>query len=235
VDAYYPLTSLATPTQADLVAAWTAAPASIEVSLATDGKAIVNFLHDLAVLHGKPLMLSEVGYRSLDGAATEPGTWTTTGIANAILQADLYKALFEVWGQYGGDWFLGIQLWNWEPPASADQPIGYTPQGKPAFQVVEDWLGGRIPAAGRSVEGTQSANVIDGGLGADILRGGAGDDVLRGGAGDDLLCGGPNVIAPLEFTTITVSARGDLVGGVGARSSFSSTGCRSARCSRRAR
>jgi Ca2+-binding RTX toxin-like protein len=217
VDAYYPLSPHAAPDAAELVAAWTVPPASPNVLVATEGKSIVDFLHDLALLHGKPLMLTEVGYRSFEGAAASPGTWDTAGAANQPLQAALYEALFQVWASHGGDWFLGMQLWNWEPGDGSNHATGYTPQGKEALALAAEWLAGTRIAAGRLVEGTASANVLDGGLGSDTLLGGGGDDLLRGGWGDDLLVGGPDVLVALTSTTITVSARGDIVHGVGGR------------------
>jgi hypothetical protein len=94
---------------------------------------------------GKPLMFTEVGYRSTPGAATRP--WDA-GLDNGVdltLQADLYQALFEYWRDV--TWLKGLYLWYWSTdsdPAGQFDP-GYSPQGKTAELIVSQWYGGTVP------------------------------------------------------------------------------------------
>ncbi|MDB5570223.1 MAG: calcium-binding protein, partial [Hyphomicrobiales bacterium] len=217
VNPYIPLATTTTPTLQDLVDAWHSVPADMDVAHALNNLSPIDFLHSLSVAYDKPLMLTEVGYRSVDGAAMSPGDWSATGVVDEAEQAMLYDALFQVFSERGGDWFRGVELWNWEPTTNPDQPTGFTPQGKEALQVISDWFNGVRTGSGFAQQGSGSANVMDGGLYADQLSGGAGDDLIRGGDGDDLLIGGPDHVTTLQTTSISVVAQADVLNGVGAQ------------------
>ncbi len=90
-------------------------------------------LAPLQATYEKPLLFTEVGYRSTAGAAARP--WDS-GLARGVdlrLQADLYAALLEAWAVV--PWFHGVYLWFWstEPGAGGPFDQDYTPQGKPAL------------------------------------------------------------------------------------------------------
>ena len=57
----------------------------------------------------KPIILTEVGYRSITGTAIRPGSWTISGTSDPDAQADAYKAFFQVWTANGGNWLKGVQ------------------------------------------------------------------------------------------------------------------------------
>ncbi|MBM4033803.1 MAG: hypothetical protein FJ291_18755 [Planctomycetes bacterium] len=124
LDAYYPLTAKPDPTLAELQAAWAARGATIE-----------NWLAALDPADRKPVLFTEVGYRSWDGANVDPASQADRGDAGVDLQeqADSYQALFTtLWRQE--TWLVGTYWWNWEvdPNPVWEAPNWYTPQGKPA-------------------------------------------------------------------------------------------------------
>ena len=89
----------------------------------------------------KPVLMTEVGWCSQANAASEP--WDYTKDASEVpldleLQKRLYESYFETW--YGQTGFAGFMLWSWTPNASGPQDRGYTPEGKPAEEVLRRWL-----------------------------------------------------------------------------------------------
>ncbi|HPD14365.1 MAG TPA: hypothetical protein PLE19_05415 [Planctomycetota bacterium] len=128
LDAYYPLTTKTNPTVAELQAAWAARAAMIDAWLAS-----------LDPADRKPVLFTEVGYRSWDGANMDPASQAGKGNANVDLQeqADCYTALFStLWRQES--WLMGVYWWNWEvdPNPVWEAANWYTPQGKPAQAVI---------------------------------------------------------------------------------------------------
>lgn len=216
INAYPPLTTKTDPTVDEMVAAWNNVSANDYWAAAMDHKSPVEFMHALAVEHGKPLLFTETGYRSVDGTNIAPGGWTGSSTQDVQEQRDAFDAFFQVWGSHGGTWFKGAHIWDWDPD-NAYSPTGYSPMGKPAEQLITDWFGGRHQPPGLTIEGSPSADLIDVGGGNDTLSGGVGNDVIRGGGGDDIITGGPDVIPRLERTTITVTGYSPLVDGVGGK------------------
>jgi Glycoside Hydrolase Family 113 len=124
VDAYYPLANRTDPTLAELKSAW---------------QTRVAVLAALAARWQKPIILTEIGYRSIDGAAMHPWDYQITGKIDLKEQADCYRAALE--SVYGQPWFAGIYWWAWSPDprqgGAADD--NYTPHGKPAEDIVTAW------------------------------------------------------------------------------------------------
>jgi hypothetical protein len=58
--------------------------------------------------------MTEVGYRSIDGTAINPGSWTSKAPADLAEQADAYNAFFQVWSAHGGSWLKGVEFWQWD-------------------------------------------------------------------------------------------------------------------------
>ena len=88
----------------------------------------------LRLLHrqtGRPVLLTEIGYCSTDGAGMHPSRYQDAAPLDLGEQADLYWAALEAIAQV--DWIAGISWWNW--PADGSGGPGdaqYTPHGKPA-------------------------------------------------------------------------------------------------------
>jgi Ca2+-binding RTX toxin-like protein len=216
VNTYPPLTSSTTPTVQDLVNAWSEVPFNSYYAAAFDNKSPIDFLHSLSEQYGRPVLMTEVGYRSVDGTAIRPGGWTSSGTADVGEQADAYNAFFQVWTAHGGSWLKGVELWQWDLNNQYSS-TGYSVMGKPAAEVVSQYFHGNGYTPGLTVLGSPGDDNIDLGRGNDVINGGLGNDVILGGAGNDVITGGPGAATRFATTTITLTGYGSVVGGVGAQ------------------
>jgi len=219
VNTYPPLSASTSPTVADLVNAWNQVPTNPYYAAAFDYKSPVDFLHSLAEQYGKPVLMTEVGYRSIDGTAISPGSWNTTGTADVTDQADAFNAFFQVWSEASGSWFKGAEIWQWDL-SNTYSPTGYSPMGKPALDVISHYFHdnpGATSAAPIIINGSAIADVIDVGRGDKIISGGLGDDVIRVRDGTNVIYAGPQTLASLQSTTITLTGYGSVVSGIGAQ------------------
>jgi hypothetical protein len=153
VDAYYPLTTVANPSLDDLKSAW---------------EPIVASLGSLAARWQKPLILTEIGYRSIDGTAMHPWDWQIEGEVDLQEQMDCYLAALE--SIYNQPWLGGIYWWSWSPDPLEGGPDddGYSPHGKPAEDVLRRWYGGlRRSSPRRALEPNpdRSVEILAEGLG----------------------------------------------------------------------
>jgi hypothetical protein len=126
VDAYYSLTEKDNPTVVELKAAWTPH---------------LNRLASLATTWHKPILLTEIGYRSIDGTNRYPADWWTTGTLDPQEQADCYEAALQsLWHQ---PWFAGMFWWTWTTDPSVGGPCNtdFTPYDKPAEDLLRTWYG----------------------------------------------------------------------------------------------
>lgn len=125
VSAYFALSGSAEASEAELTEAWRKHRAELE---------------ELAASTGKPLWITEVGYPSLDGAATAPWDYTRDAEVDLEEQRRCYEAFVRAWD--GADTLAGTIFWNWwGDGGSTDR--SYTPRGKPAAAVLQDWYGGQ--------------------------------------------------------------------------------------------
>lgn len=84
----------------------------------------------------RPVLLTEVGFRSSADAAARPWLWRSDAPLDLALQACLYENLFlTCWDQ---PWMGGVFVWKWEAPprAGGGGDLDFTPQGKPALEVI---------------------------------------------------------------------------------------------------
>jgi len=141
IQAYYPLAKTKDPSAEELRSAW---------------RAIATRLGRLSATFGRSVVLTEVGYRSADGALAEPWKWDAPGRENFEIQKAGFAALFEsVWAR---PWLGGVFVWKWDPRLSARGSgpprvrRDFTPQGKPALDVIRDFYrrnaGGVISSRG---------------------------------------------------------------------------------------
>ena len=86
----------------------------------------------------KPLLFTEIGFKSVPGASSEPWNSTRAGDPDPVEQDHCYQATLAVWSQQG-DWWQGLFWWAWGigQPDACD----YTPWGKPAEQTLRTWFG----------------------------------------------------------------------------------------------
>jgi HEAT repeats len=129
VSAYFNLSDAPDPSPADLAAGWDRALAP---------------LADLSRRFARPVLLTEVGYPAVAGAAKAP--WREgPGPADVWLQSRLYEAAFRAASQR--PWIVGAFPWLWE--GAAEPPFrdpSYSIQGKPAAFTLARWyVGGARP------------------------------------------------------------------------------------------
>jgi hypothetical protein len=140
IQAYFPLAAGERPTVEELVAGWQPHLAEID---------------ELRRRVGKPVVFTEVGYRSTPDAAAEPWRWPQRGHRGGPVEAvDLetqrrcYEAFFRaVWPQ---SWLAGAHFWKWYPSTPTGRGIDpdFTPQGKPALEVLRRGFRDEAPAPG---------------------------------------------------------------------------------------
>lgn len=89
----------------------------------------------------KPIMFSEIGYKSVPGAHKEPFAWWRGGGVDQTEQARDYEALFQFWNEQS--YMTGIHWWDWKsnPYFDSNSDTDYTPQGKQAEQTMKKWYG----------------------------------------------------------------------------------------------
>ncbi len=95
----------------------------------------------LGLQYGKPVIFTEVGYRSITGAHKDPSNWSLGGCYDGNEQLNDYEALLSYWNTQAG--MQGMYLWDWKSRAMAGGPgdVAFTPQGKPAQQLLTQWYG----------------------------------------------------------------------------------------------
>lgn len=131
VDIYFPLTDMARPTINELMAGWTGYNGVY-------GRA--NWVSNIEAWQSrwnKPVIFTEVGYRSATFTARSPWDYSSAGEYDGDLQARAYDAVFRVFGNR--PWMAGALWWNWgvgDNGGAGD--TNYTIANKPAELVVSD-------------------------------------------------------------------------------------------------
>ena len=127
VDAYYALSDHSDPMLEELVEAW---------------EPHVVALAGLSSTWEKPILFTEIGYRSKEGSTQNPWEWVEAGVVDLQEQADAYQAAFE--SVFDQPWFAGMYWWAWDmvPPKDGPCDNHFTPEGKPAEDVLREWYGG---------------------------------------------------------------------------------------------
>ncbi len=87
----------------------------------------------------RPLVITELGYPSVDGAAQAPWDYTGAQPVDLEEQRRCFQAFYEVWAD--APELAGVFFWNWWGPGGPTDRW-YTPRGKPAMHVVDWWYGG---------------------------------------------------------------------------------------------
>jgi hypothetical protein len=124
INAYFPLTNELDPTYEQLVNGWAQWVDQME-----------QFQQEVQ----KPIIFPEIGCASADGAAIRPWEHFQRTEVNLRLQADYYRAIFDVFWQK--PWFYGMHWWYWGTNVrmGGEYNRGFLPQNKPAQDVVEKW------------------------------------------------------------------------------------------------
>lgn len=87
----------------------------------------------------KPVIFTEVGYKSSAGSVDEPWQHATVGELDLELQVKCYKALLQSF--WDKPWFYGVYWWYWgvNPRMGGVENKGFTPQNKPVESVIKEW------------------------------------------------------------------------------------------------
>ncbi len=85
----------------------------------------------------KPVLFTEVGYRSVDGAAQHPWDSQRPGAYNSQEQVNGITAMTQFWSSI--PWMAGIQYWSWISDANCcgAGDTGYEPQNKPGYDALK--------------------------------------------------------------------------------------------------
>ena len=130
ISAYFPLTEMNTPPEVLLNYKW---------------KKYIRKLDKFSSKHQKPILFTEFGYLSVDGAAGK--TWELEEDIrerpiNQRAQANGYNALLRAFSSK--DFWAGGFLWKWFPDGKGHEGYperDYTPQNKMAQEVISKWYG----------------------------------------------------------------------------------------------
>jgi len=126
VDAYFPLTDQAEPSVDELKKVW---------------EPIVFHLGKFSQLWERPIIITEIGYRSIAGANQRAYAETETPLISLQEQANCYQAFFEAFE--GQEWWAGVFWWNWTTDPNQGGPANndFTPHNKPAENVLRENFG----------------------------------------------------------------------------------------------
>ncbi len=133
IDAYFPLTNTNDPSEASLQAAWTSQANSLHTWLSN---------YNTAHSSNLKMLFTETGYASYVGTNKTPYSGpsnSTTPALDLTEQANSYQALMSVMSQQS--WWDGANWWNWtsNPNDGGSSNNNYTPQNKPAQQVLSQF------------------------------------------------------------------------------------------------
>lgn len=127
IDSYFPLAEGSNPSIEEMKMGW---------------KPLISELKSFSKKWDKKILFTEYGFQSVNGGAGKH--WEvdkSIDNANMDVQKNAYEATFEsIWDQ---DWFAGGFLWKWHltPRGVERNTTRFTPQGKPAEEIISKWYG----------------------------------------------------------------------------------------------
>jgi hypothetical protein len=126
VNFYFPVADRTDPTRFELLASW---------------QPWLDRLDAFRRRQGRPIVLTEIGYMSRDGAGMRPADYHFGAPIDLDEQADLYWAALQAVS--GEPWIEGLAWWDWTiQDSGGPTDSGYTPRGKPALDVLTSAWGG---------------------------------------------------------------------------------------------
>lgn len=132
IQAYFPLTQSKNPDLETIKKGW-----DHHIAL----------LEGLSKTHQKPVLFTEVGYKSEASSTIKPWEWDNgLGVLyrekSDRTQVLAYEALFQkLWNQ---DWFAGIYIWQWNTQTKREnvmKNLDFSPRFKPAENIIAKWFG----------------------------------------------------------------------------------------------
>jgi hypothetical protein len=90
----------------------------------------------------KPIWFTELGFRSIASAAVKPWEWQQPGQLSLEAQARCYQATIDTFRDEA--WLGGLFWWQWNLPQPTDpaHDDGFSPAGKPAWEVLSRFYRG---------------------------------------------------------------------------------------------
>lgn len=136
LDPYFPLANEAKPTREEIVEGW---------------KPWVKDIEAWQARIKKPVIFAEIGYKSAGWSARDPWEHMPGRKVDLQQQADCYEALFQTF--WDKPWFYGIYWWEWGTTTRRGGELnrGFTPQNKPAQEVLSEWYKKPVVPRERSV------------------------------------------------------------------------------------
>ncbi len=126
IQAYFPLGKKENPSIKYLERAW---------------QSYVQELFQISKEFNKPILFTELGYKSTSDTAISPWDWAEKEDANyqasEQAQAKAYQAFFKVF--WDEKWFAGVQFWQWRSELKSDHAITFSPQEKLAETILKEW------------------------------------------------------------------------------------------------
>jgi len=149
IDAYFPLSNAQTPSVSNLVTAW---------SSYNYYGTVRNWAQEIETFQAtvnKPLIFTEIGYRSADYAAQAPAD-IGSGY-NPQAQANCYEAVLQVFSSK--PWFSGMFWWNWDPNPSqlGANNTDFSPQNKLAQDVLAAYWNPNLTTTALTATATSTA------------------------------------------------------------------------------
>lgn len=109
--------------------------------LKNGAEALVPNMARVATQYHKPIIFTEVGFTSTEKSWQNPHQDDRRGKIDLQDQALAYRAVFETF--WSKPWFYGCYWWKWPTylEYGGERHPGFTPNGKPAEQVIAEWYG----------------------------------------------------------------------------------------------
>ncbi len=126
IDCYFPLSESKTPTVNELKRAWSKRLTSLK---------------QFSEQTNKQIIFCEYGFMSIDSTAHETWNPNQEGAVNLIAQKNAYTAMFERLEDQ--PWYAGGFFWKWKAnhkEAGGKDDKRFTPQNKPAEEVIRKWF-----------------------------------------------------------------------------------------------
>ncbi len=132
IQAYFPLTEHKKPVLDTIKAGW---------------QKHIRSLERLSEKYNKPILFTEIGYKSEASATIKPWLWDTLYSGLSKEKSDetqqlAYQALFEsLWHK---EWFKGFYIWQWHSHSKQENTyknMDFTPRFKPAENTIAKWFG----------------------------------------------------------------------------------------------
>jgi Ca2+-binding RTX toxin-like protein len=225
---YVPLSANNSASVPELTQDWTNPPVGYVANY-------YNFLKDLSVKYGKPVMGLEGGYGAFNGGldvnwAAASQNFTSL---NTQLQANGLQAYLTSLEKNAGNWFLGTTLWGvtpdiWNPVGKQSTAWAWESVDKPAAQIIHDIYTGALSYSDTTFNGTVRSDAIDTGPNSDTIFAGSGGDSIAAGAGNDTIYqSGLNPQAPASNTVqLKIVAESGILNGVAGQFSVYANGAK---------